>query len=237
MNAQLTLPLRLSDHAVFASFLGAGNETLVAWLQQLADKGEGGGAWLRGAAATGRSHLLQATCERAGGGAVYLPLRELASGDPSILDGLASRRLVCLDDIEAVAGRAPFELALFALCNQLADTGGILVAAAASAARDSGFTLPDLASRLSKLPAFRVAPLAEADRIQALKLRASHRGLDLPTETAEYLLRRAPRDMGSLYALLDHLDQQSLRAQRRLTIPFVRDVLALKEPRRHSGPD
>lgn len=227
MNAQLALPLKLSDHAVFASFLCSGNETLVAWLQQLADTGEGGGAWLRGAAATGRSHLLQATCERAGAGAVYLPLRELAPGDPAVLDDLARRRLVCLDDVDAVAGRAPWELALFDLCNQLADAAGILVAAAPGAARDCGFTLPDLASRLSKLPAFRVAPLAEADRIQALKLRASHRGLDLPTETAEYLLRRTPRDMASLYALLDHLDRQSLQAQRRLTIPFVRGVLAL----------
>ena len=224
MNAQLALPLRLSDHAVFASFLDSGNETLVAWLKQLADTGEGGGAWLRGAAATGRSHLLQATCERAGADAVYLPLREFASGDQSVLEDLARRRLVCLDDIEAVAGRAPWELALFDLCNQLADTGGTLVAAAAGAA--------------SKLPAFRVVPLAEADRIRALKLRASHRGLDLPTETAEYLLRRARRDMGSLYALLDHLDQQSLRAQRRLTIPFVRDVLALQPaPRRDSERD
>jgi hypothetical protein len=32
--------------------------------------------------------------------------------------------------------------------------------------------------------------------------------------------------MGSLYALLDTLDREALRAQRRLTVPFVREVLA-----------
>lgn len=227
MNAQLALPLRLSDHAVFASFYSPGNDTLVAWLKQLADGGAGPGAWLLGGEATGKSHLLQAACERAGGEAVYLPLKEFAAGPASILEGLARRRLVCLDDLGAVAGRQAWELALFDLCNQLADADGNLVAAATCAPRDCVFMLPDLESRLSRLPAFRVIPLAETDRIQALKLRASHRGLDLPTDTAEYLLRRTRRDMASLYALLDHLDQQSLEAQRRLTVPFVRDVLSL----------
>jgi DnaA-homolog protein len=227
MNAQLALPLPIGDHAVFESFLSSGNDTLVAWLKQLADGGAGPGAWLRGGEATGKSHLLQATCARAGADAIYLPLKEFVSGEPSVLDGLARRRLVCLDDIDAVAGRDGWELALFELCNQLADAPGTLVAAAAGGPRDGGFALPDLESRLSKLPAFRIVPLADADRIQALKLRASHRGLDLPTDTAEYLLRRTRRDMASLYALLDHLDRQSLQAQRRLTIPFVRDVLSL----------
>jgi DnaA-homolog protein len=226
MSPQLALPLALGDHAVFASFLKRGNETLVAWLERLAATGEGGGAWLRGPAATGKSHLLQAACERAGADAVYVPLREFAAGSPAILDGLARRRLVCLDDIGTVADSAAWELALFDLCNQLTDEAGLLVAAAATAPGDCGFALPDLVSRLARLPAFRVVPLAEADRIEALRLRARHRGLDLPADTAEYLLRRTPRDMSSLYALLDRLDRQSLEAQRRLTIPFVRDVLS-----------
>ena len=39
--SQLVLPLRLADHAVFASFLHDGNETLVATLAGIA-AGEGG---------------------------------------------------------------------------------------------------------------------------------------------------------------------------------------------------
>ncbi len=67
--------------------------------------------------------------------------------------------------------------------------------------------------------------LDEAERAAALQLRAGHRGIDLPDETAVYLLRRVSRDMASLYAMLDRLDLEALRAKRRLTIPFVRDVL------------
>ena len=77
----------------------------------------------------------------------------------------------------------------------------------------------------SVLAVFQVHSLDEAQRVSALQLRAGHRGLELPDETAAYLLRRTARDMGSLYDLLDRLDLAALRAQRRLTIPFVRDVL------------
>lgn len=225
MNAQLALPLALDDHAVFASFWPAGNEAAVAFLERLAAGRESVGAWLFGGAATGKSHLLQALCERLGGDAVYIPLRSFSGASPALLDGLASRHCVCLDDLDAVAGRKPFELALFDLANQLADTSGLLVVAAAAPPRESGLVLPDLASRMAKLPAFRLAPLAESERVQALTLRAKLRGLELPADTAQFLLRRARRDMRSLYDLLDRLDSESLQAQRRLTIPFVRDVL------------
>ena len=48
--SQLALPLRLADHAVFASYLATGNETLVATLRDLADGGNGPGCWLWAAA-------------------------------------------------------------------------------------------------------------------------------------------------------------------------------------------
>ncbi|HZD54451.1 MAG TPA: DnaA regulatory inactivator Hda [Woeseiaceae bacterium] len=225
MTAQLALPLALADHAVFAGFWAGGNEATVAFLKQLAETGEGVGAWIWGRSASGKSHLLQAVCERLGAEAFYLPLEALAGEAPSVLEDLASRRCLCLDDIDAVAGDLPWEHALFDLANQLTDASGLLIASAAAPPRDAGFVMPDLLSRMSKLPIFRLAPLAEDERIHALRLRASLRGLDLPIETARFLLRRARRDMRSLYALLDRLDSEALRAQRRLTIPFVRDVL------------
>ena len=222
---QLVLPIRLADHAVFESFLAAGNDALVATLGALADGDSGHGCWLWGAPATGKTHLLQAVCERAGDRAVYVPLSLLADAGPEVLEGLARRELVCIDDLDAVLGDAAWEVALFDLCNQLTDGGGQLVVAASAAPRESAIVLADLASRLSRLAVFRVQPLDDEQRIAALKLRAKHRGLDLPDESARYLIKRSRRDMASLYELLDKLDLEALRAQRRLTIPFVRDVL------------
>jgi DnaA family protein len=224
--SQLALPLRLDDHAVFPSFHPAGNEAVVAHLRAIATGRNAAGCWLWGAPASGKTHLLQATCAEAGDRAAFVPVGDLLAAGPAIIDGLASRDIVCLDDVHAAAGRTDWERALFVLYNELQAQGGQLVAAAAMAPRACSFELADLASRMSQLPAYRLAALDDAERAAALKLRAAHRGLDLPDETARYLLGRSRRDMASLYRLLDTLDREALRAQRRLTIPFVRRVLA-----------
>ncbi len=223
--SQLALPLRLADHAVFASFLATGNETLVATLQNLADGGDGTGCWLWGAAATGKTHLLQAVCDRAGDQSVYIPLGMFEGATPELLDGLASRALICIDDIDVVSGDPDWERALFLLYNQVLEANGRIIAAASTAPRSSNFELADLRSRLTQLPTFQLHSLGDDETRQALQLRARQRGLDLPDETAQFLLSRYRRDMASLYGLLDKLDDEALRAQRRLTIPFVKEVL------------
>lgn len=225
--SQLALPLRLQDHAVFESFLPSGNESLLAYLDTLAAAPDGPGCWIWGARATGKTHLLQALCERLRDNAMYLPLAEFSAAGSELLDGLATRQFVCLDDIDRIAGDPTWELGLFELCNQLADANGILVVSAKAAPRESGFALADLLSRLSRLPAFHVKPLDDAARVEALQLRARHRGLELPAETARFLLARGRRDMSSLYETLDKLEREALKAKRRLTIPFVRDTLGL----------
>jgi DnaA family protein len=221
----MALPLRLADHAVFDSFLATGNETLVATLNDLATGAGGQGCWLWGASATGKTHLLQATCDEAGDRSVYIPLRMLADAGPEILDGLASRELICIDDIDAVAGDPAWEQALFTLCNDVLDADRSLVVAAAMSSRECPIELPDLQSRLARLATFQMHALSDDERVDALQLRARHRGLDLPDETARFLLSRSRRDMASLYGLLDKLDSEALRAKRRLTIPFVKEVL------------
>lgn len=223
--SQLALPLQLQDHAVFESFWPAGNDTLVSFLVELAKSGEGPGCWIWGSAASGKTHLLQAVCEKSRDAAAYVPLADLTDSGPGILEGLSSRQFVCLDDVHLVARESDWELKLFELYNQVADANGSLLATATAAPRECRFELADLASRFSMLPTFRLVALVEADRIKALQLRARFRGLDLPDDTANYLLNRSKRDMASLYALLDQLDAAALEAQRRLTIPFVKDTL------------
>ena len=224
--SQLALPLQLQDHAVFESYWPAGNDALLAYLMELSDTGNGPGCWVWGAAASGKSHLLQAVSDRTGDRSIYLPLGLVLEAGPDVLADLENRQFICLDDVDKIAGNADWEHALFALFNQAHDAGGILVVSATATVRECRFDLKDLESRFTKLPPFHIQPLADADRVKALQLRAKQRGLDLPIETANYLLTRRQRDMASLYALLDKLDSAALKAQRRLTIPFVKTVLS-----------
>lgn len=224
---QLVLPVQLPDQAVFASYYVGANEIVVDHLKSLARAADERLIWVWGAAACGKTHLLQATCAEAsqnGRHPVYVPLTKKLQ--PEILDGLEAFSPVCLDDVGQVAGDPDWESALFNLFNRLADSGGALLISSDRSSAAQQFRLPDLASRMSWGPVYRVEPVGDDELPMAMAQRAKHRGLQLPDETSRFLLRRFPRDMRTIYHLLDTLDLASLRAQRRLTVPFVREVLS-----------
>ena len=125
---------------------------------------------------------------------------------------------------------------MFALCERLRAAGGMLLAAGARPPRELGLKLPDLATRLGWGPVYALTPLGDDERLEAVRLRARNRGLEMPEEVARYILARYPRDLDSLFALLDKLDVASLAEQRRLTIPFLRS-LEEQKPRWHGDAD
>ena len=77
---------------------------------------------------------------------------------------------------------------------------------------------------------YRLAPLDDDDRAAALRLHAAARGLTLDAAAADFLLKRVAREMSVLTAWLARLDRASLTAQRRLTIPFIRELMERSEP-------
>lgn len=184
--------------------------------------------FLWGAASTGRSHLLQAACQHAAENqrtVAYLPLTELIDLSAEIFEGLEQMSLVCLDDVQLIAGNAEWEEALFHFYNRMRDAGSALLVTANVAPSALSVALPDLQSRLVWGPVLQLNALDDAGKISALQLRAKGRGFELPDEVAQFLMRRSARDMASLFALLDKLDEASLVQQRKLTIPFVRGLV------------
>ena len=225
---QLPLEVRLADHAVFDSFYAAGNELLVHQLQLAATTRGYPPLWLSAPSGHGKSHLLQAAvalADQNGRRAVYLPLGSLPALPAGVLEGLGSLDLVCLDDLHAVAGQPEWEIALFGLYEELRGNGSNLVVATEVMPAELVFGLPDLASRLKSGTTFRLQALDDEGRLRALQMRARFRGFELPDETGRYLLARVERGIAGLFHLLDELDRAALVAQKRLTIPFVRQVL------------
>ncbi|MBV9343855.1 MAG: DnaA regulatory inactivator Hda [Gammaproteobacteria bacterium] len=224
---QLPLGLRLPDRAVFASFVPGPNTEALRHAQQLAAGAGATLSWFCGPPGAGKTHLLQAIC--AGGHEAarrsYLPLREAAALGPGVLEGLSSLDCLCLDDVEAVSGDGAWERGLFALLRECEENGARLVLAAAEAPGRLTWALPDLRSRCAAGAVLTLRLLDEPGQQLALRRRAELRGLELPEETVHWLQRRFPRDMRTLYELLDTLDVAGLAAQRRLTVPFIREVL------------
>jgi len=230
-NPQLPLGLVLQDGARFDSYFPGLNEEAVLHLQQAASgKGESL-VYVAGARGMGKTHLLQAACHRASQcdrTSTYLPLQELQALAPTILEDLEQLDLICVDDVAAIAGHADWERGLFDLFNRVRAAGVTLLLAGEQRPDQSGFELPDLVSRLGWGVTYTLKPLADDDVIASLACRAQGRGLELPEDTAQFMLRRFPRDLPTLFALFDTLDTASLIEQRRLTIPFVKSVLEHK---------
>lgn len=228
---QLPLALRLPDNETLASFYPGANGTLLAWLQQRLEQHRFAALFLHGADGTGKSHLVHALTAAFAArdqSCFAVALAEPERPQPEVLEGLEHFALVALDDLEAIAGDGGWEQAIFDLYNRMHEQDrGLLVITASQPPRALGIELPDLASRLDWGMVVRLQPLDDDAKLQALQLRAQLRGLTIGDEVGRYLLLHVERDMRSLCRVLERLDRASLAAQRRLTIPFVKQVLGL----------
>ncbi|HEX5421236.1 MAG TPA: DnaA regulatory inactivator Hda [Gammaproteobacteria bacterium] len=228
MTGQLPLALRLASHAVLETFVVGANGAALAHLRVLARGEQDGAVWLAGPAGSGKSHALQAACREAGAAgkrAMYLPLR-VPEAAPELLANLDAIDFLALDDIDRAAGIPAWEERLFEVLNSLASGRRALLIAAGLTPAATSFALPDLASRAAGAVLYRLQPLGEEDQIAALMQGARHRGLELDPAAARFLQSRVPRDMHALGEWLERLDAASLAAQRRVTVPFVRSLLA-----------
>ena len=227
---QLTLGVQLKERATFASFLTARNVELVAHLRHVAEATPAGATWIAGPHTAGKSHLLQAVCAAAPPGkrAAYLPLESLLPFGPAAIEGADQLDVACYDDVQAIAGLDDWERMLFLHWQRALEHGGTLVFAARENPAQVDFALADLKSRLTSSTVFAVRELNDEEELEALDLRARLRGFDLPVETARYLQRRYPRDMRSLCEVLDTLDDAAFTAQRRITVPFIKEILDRK---------
>jgi len=231
--AQLTLSLTSKDEATFANFYAGKNAEMVNELQK-AVKGQGERViYLCGARGQGCSHLLQACCHYAHQlhhSSVYLPLANLMALTPEVMNGLETLDLVCIDDLDAIAGQSGWEEAIFHLYNRIYDAGGTIIIAAHDLPKAISIGLPDLVSRLSWGIVYPLHPLDDEEKLAVLIMRANRRGINLSEEVGKYILTHCPRHMGTLFAALDALDKASLAAQRRLTVPFVKEILQITTP-------
>lgn len=227
---QLPLGVRLRERATFDTFVVPAASAEACGRLRAVAAGGAGVVWLWGAPGCGRSHLLQAACAAAPASSRvgYLPLADLAAGGmaaAAALEGAGGLDLLCLDDLDRALGDRAFEVALFGVYRALEERRGGIVVAASAPPPSLGWVLADIGSRFGAGEVFQLRPLDEEGQAEALRRRAAARGLELPEETVRWLLRRFPRDMTRLGALLDTIDEASLREQRRVTVPFVRTIL------------
>jgi len=231
--SQLTLSVQLPDDETFASFQSKSNQMVVKqvthFLDHIVDDHKKvHSLYLFGLSGVGKSHLLHASCtyvDKLGVTSLCLSFSELTQLSVDVLDGLENIDLVCLDDIQLIAGDKQWQQAIFDLYNRMVEQNKCLIITGDQSAAQLNISLPDLVSRLSWGLTEQLKPLTDKEKSFALQYRAQQRGLFISDDVASFLINRLSRDMTSLLAALEQLDQASIREQRRITIPFIKDVL------------
>jgi DnaA family protein len=230
MNQQLPLTISLNNEATLSDFCWGSNRLLQ---QQLLYALSGQGErffYLWGEAGCGKSHLLQACCHfvTTTQTAIYLPLKNLQPLGPGFLDGIEHQTLICIDDVDSVAGNVLWEEGLFHLYNRVkANDRTLLLMTGDQPPSQIPILLRDLQSRLSWGFTMQIQALNDEDKLKTLTLHAHKRGVELSPSVGQFLLNRCSRNMHDLLHLLNQLDQASLAAQRKITIPFVKNILAI----------
>jgi len=230
MALQLPLHLQLAPPSCsFDSYCAAGNEMAYQVVQKIAQ-----GAtispitYLWGREATGKTHLLQAACREVnsqGKTALYLPLDQRIHFSPDVLDNLEDLDLICLDNIQYVARQADWEIALFSLFNQLQDKGIPLLCSSNKVPKADKWQLPDLISRLNSGQIFHLHPVSRSALTRIVHYHAQAKGLKLTDQVSDYLIQRSQDDLIQVLKTLENLDYASMVKKRRLTLPFVRQML------------
>ena len=226
---QLLLGFQLDKTATLENFQTA--ETDQQLMQHLRDKVVAGlepFTFIWGIPGVGKTHLLQALCHEVacvGGTSIYLPLSRTDQMAPELLEGLEHLDLVCLDDVDAIAGQPGWEQALFNFYNRARIDDVRLVITGHSPPGELRIQLPDLRSRLQSGVVFQLHELSDHEKVDLLKRRASLLGIGLPEQVIDYVLHRHDRQVAALLLFLQELDKLSLEQKRPITIPLVRQLM------------
>jgi DnaA family protein len=225
------IPLQLEPRRAgrLDDFVAGPNATTLAAVRTVAREADTS-VFLYGPPGSGKSHLLNAACldaREAGLSAFYLGLRKLVPEATRSLQGLEGVQLVCLDDLDAVAGRPEWEEALFHFINRHRARHGSLLVAARERLSALPLGLPDLASRLAWGLRVELQSLEDADKAEVMRRHAESLGVELPPEVTDYLLRHGQRGLAQLLATVDRLRHAAFTDKRRITVPLAREVLNL----------
>lgn len=228
IKQQLPLSVPYSNDYSFADFCWTGNALLQQQILRELPEKQQHLFYIWGHSGSGKTHLLQATCQamsQSGHTVAYLPLKLLHDWDPAILEGMAHHDLVAIDDVDHIAGQRAWEEALFHLYNRVYALQNMLLVTAQVAPVGTSIHLPDLRSRLASGLTIQIHELSDKDKVHTLQEQAKKRGLELSESVGQYIIHRYARNMHTLHAILEQLDHASLIAQRKLTIPFVKEIL------------
>lgn len=216
---QLLLDLKPEQAPTLENFVAGANAELVARLQALTDVHHFEALYLWGPAGCGKSHLLAATANAAGGQrpVIFLPAAKVGAGLTA-----ASGSLLVIDDVQSLDADA--QIALFRIFNAARMLGLALLLAGTEPPLQLELR-EDLRTRIGQMLIYEIQVLRDEEKAAALEHHAILRGMLMDAGVVQYLLRHGRRDLPSLIGMLNSLDRASLEQHRPLTVPLLRELM------------
>jgi DnaA-homolog protein len=146
------------------------------------------------------------------------------SGKTHLLTAAKAQGAHIADNVHTLDEAAQIDL--FNEYNRLKELGETLIAAGLHAPTQMGLR-DDLATRLAWGLVYQLQPLTDQEKAEALQAHAQERGMKLPDEVIAYCLRYLRRDLPTLMAVLDALDNWSLVTKKPVTVPMLKKLLEL----------
>ena len=227
-SIQFPLQFEFQANTAFNTFYSGCNDEIITELQALISGAGERHIFLYGGAGYGKSHLLQASCQLAdkeGLNPFYYPFHRNKLPTLTMFDVLEEVQLVCFDNVDQIAGNLDWEQAFLNFLDQHLENNYRWILAARLHPEDIKVKLPDLKNRLITGLALKLKPFADEESVSALIYKASHMGITITPKVGHFLLSHYGSDLPSLWVLLGQLDKATLSAQRKLTIPFLKQIM------------
>ncbi len=132
---------------------------------------------------------------------------------------------VYFDGADTIAGNPERERAALHLYNLIAERGGHILFSARTPPGRWAIGLADLGSRLNALPAAAIAPPDDAVLGAVLLKLLTDRQLHVGVDVIQFAVTRMERSFEAAERLVAAVDAAALAAQRRVTVPLLREVL------------
>ena len=234
ISSQLSLGLELEPTVSFDNFYispkNSFNQKAMQHLKELLDKKGEKIIYFYGPPGAGKTHLLQAACVdvmKHHESAIYVSLKKRSEYHEEMLQNLESLSLICIDDLESIAGDDKWEEALFHLYNAIFTTGARLILAGTALPNKLNLNLDDLVSRLAWSLNLKIEPLVDQEAWAVLENQAQEIGLKFAPKVKSFLLQHSKRDIQSLSAWVKLLKKISMETRRPVTVPLIKKLMGV----------
>lgn len=228
MSEQYPLHFEFRANQTFEDFFAGANAPIVEDLKRcILGQGEQQ-IFLWAKMGQGKSHLLQACCHHAQEHerqSFYLDLARYRFHKPAIFLGLDDYEIVCIDNVDEIIGLEKWERALSAFMQRHYERGHRLILSATNLPNHMMIKTPDIKANLSWGLMVQLKTLVNTNSVDALIFRADAMGLEISPQVGRFLTIQHQSELDGLWKLLEKLDRASLSAKRKLTVPFLKQLL------------